>query len=70
MADGVLVLDGEDRVVVINAAAKRIFGIDVAESGGLTLTRLARDAEIVELVGQVRGAATTQRRIVHPCIPT
>lgn len=69
MADGVVVIDGDDRVEVINAAASRIFGIESAESGGLTLTRLARDVEIVDLVGRVREGTGTQRRIVRPVHP-
>ena len=69
MADGVVVLDGDDRVVAINAAAIRIFGADRAESDGITLARLARDAEIVGLVGRVRADAETRRQIVRPVQP-
>jgi two-component system phosphate regulon sensor histidine kinase PhoR len=69
MADGVVVLDGDDHVVVINAAAIRIFGIDRDESSGLSLARLARDAEIVELVARVREESITRRQIVRPVLP-
>ena len=69
MADGVVVLDGDDQVSAINAAAIRIFGTDRNESIGISLARLARDAEIVDLVGNVREDATTRRRIVRPIQP-
>ena len=69
MADGVVVLDGDDHVVAINAAAIRIFGADRNESIGISLARLARDAEIVDLVGKVREDAVTRRRIVRPIQP-
>ena len=69
MADGVVVLDGDDHVVAINAAATRIFGADRNESIGISLARLARDAEIIDLVGQVREDAATRRQIVRPVHP-
>ena len=69
MADGVVVLDGDDHVVAINAAATRIFGADRDESIGISLARLARDAEIIDLVGQVRQDAATRRQIVRPIHP-
>ena len=69
MADGVVVLDGDDHVVAINGAAIRIFGADHAEESGISLARLTRDAEIIDLVGNVRGDAVTRRRIVRPIQP-
>lgn len=69
MADGVVVLDGDDHVVAINAAAIRIFGADRDGSTGISLARLARDAEIIDLVGKVRADAATRRQIVRPVQP-
>lgn len=69
MADGVVVLDGDDHVVAINAAAIRIFGADRDGSTGISLARLARDAEIIDLVGKVRADAATLRQIVRPVQP-
>ncbi len=69
MADGVVVLDGDDHVVAINGAAIRIFGADHNEDSGISLARLTRDAEIIDLVGNVREDAVTRRRIVRPIQP-
>ncbi len=69
MADGVVVLDGDDHVVAINAAAIRIFDADRNETNQVSLTRLTRDAEIVELVASVRHDKSTRRRIVRPVLP-
>ena len=69
MADGVVVLDRNDHVEAINAAAIRIFDVASNESSGVSLTRLTRDAEIVELVAGVRRDKRTLRQIVRPVHP-
>ena len=66
MADGVVVLDQDDHVEVINSAAAQMLETNPQEAHGLTLTRLARDSKLVELVAGARLENTARRAVIRP----
>ncbi len=66
MADGVVVLDQDDHVEVINSAAAKMLGTSPLEASGLTLTRLTRDSKLVELVAGARLENTARRAVIRP----
>lgn len=66
MADGVVVLDPDDHVEVINSAAARMLETNQQEACGVTLTRLARDSKLVYLVASARHENTARRAVIRP----
>ena len=69
MADGVIVLDPEGRVVVINEAAAQLVRCRPEEARGRSLVDVARDYELVSAVRAALREATPQRRLIelgHP----
>jgi two-component system, OmpR family, phosphate regulon sensor histidine kinase PhoR len=60
MADSVLVLDADERIVLCNPAARRVLNGSVV---GRRLAEVTRDAELVELARSVSGATSEVRLI-------
>lgn len=56
MADGVIVLDPDNRIRLINRAAQRLLDADIHSARGSTLAEIARDHELLELAS---GSAST-----------
>ncbi|MBI3978424.1 MAG: HAMP domain-containing protein [Chloroflexi bacterium] len=50
MADGVLIVDGADQIVLANPAARRLLGLDRADLAGRSFVETVRDHELVEVV--------------------
>lgn len=74
MADGVVIVDDQERVVMVNSAAERILGGKQDDMLGRTFVEAARDHELVEVLRrciqtgeQQSGAVVTdpQRRFVR-----
>ena len=74
MVDGVVVLDGERRAVLINSAAEDLLGLGPGQSLGRPLADLVRDAELLGMVGacvesrapqQAETDLLQQRRLVR-----
>jgi two-component system, OmpR family, phosphate regulon sensor histidine kinase PhoR len=63
MADGVLVLDGQERIALSNPAARRL--LRQARLEGRALAEAARDAELIEVVRRARLQAEPVRHIVE-----
>ncbi len=61
MADGVLVLDPDERIDLANPAAARLLSATVAR--GRSLAEVAHDAELVEVARAARGPAPVTRII-------
>jgi two-component system phosphate regulon sensor histidine kinase PhoR len=59
MADGVLVLDPDERIELANPAAARLLTTTVAR--GRSLAEVAHDAELVEVARAARGSAPVTR---------
>ena len=55
MAEGVIAVDGNEKVLMINSATKKIFGIAETNVLNRTLMEIVRNTEIVESVSQVLG---------------
>ena len=66
MADGVVAIGPDEHIEMINPAARRILDAGKSDMASLTLTRLARDMEVVALVAAARTANSTQRRLLRP----
>ena len=58
MADGVIVLDSDNRIRLINRAAQRLLDADIHAARGSTLAEIVRDHELLELAS---GSAATGR---------
>jgi two-component system phosphate regulon sensor histidine kinase PhoR len=54
LADGVVLVDSEGRVVRLNPAAERLLGLSVAQATERTTAEVLRDHELVQLVDAVR----------------
>jgi two-component system phosphate regulon sensor histidine kinase PhoR len=65
MADGVLIVDGEGRVRLVNPAAARILGVEVAQALGRTFAQVVRDEEIITLWRRCRAGEGQQVAIVE-----
>ncbi len=74
MADGVIVLDSDNRIRLINRAAQWLLDTDIHSIQGRTLAEIARDHELLELAsnsaaaGQIRRAEIEllhNRRFLH-----
>jgi two-component system phosphate regulon sensor histidine kinase PhoR len=65
-ANGILLLDGEDRVLLVNDAARRLLA-STADPLGRRLPEVTRNVDVLQLVASVRaGGSTEPRRIeVH-----
>jgi two-component system phosphate regulon sensor histidine kinase PhoR len=50
MAEGVLALDGDGRILWLNGSAKRLLGADAARAAGVRLTEVFRQAGLEELI--------------------
>jgi two-component system phosphate regulon sensor histidine kinase PhoR len=69
MADGVIVLDADGRVVVINRAAVELVGARADAAKGRSLVDVARDYELAATVRTALRDDTTQQRLIelgHP----
>ncbi len=54
MVEGLIALDGDDRVLVMNAAARQVLGIAEGDEEGRMLLEVARYPQLVAFVQQVR----------------
>jgi two-component system phosphate regulon sensor histidine kinase PhoR len=62
-ANGILLLDGEDRVLLVNDAARRLLA-STADPLGRRLPEVTRNVDVLQLVASVRaGGSTEPRRI-------
>lgn len=63
LSEGVLVLDGEDRALLLNPAAETLLGLGEREVLGRPLSALVADPALIELVARARGSeeALSQR---------
>jgi len=62
-ANGILLLDGEDRVLLVNDAARRLLA-STADPLGRRLPEVTRNVDVLQLVASVRaGGGTEPRRI-------
>jgi two-component system phosphate regulon sensor histidine kinase PhoR len=69
MLSGVLVVDAQGRVRLVNSAAKHIFDIPAEDGTGKPLTQVVRNEEITELVHSClngRAEASAEISIFHP----
>lgn len=69
MGDGVIVLDGDGHVLLINRAAAQLVGARVQDARGRSLVDVARDYELASAVRTALREETEQRRLVeigHP----
>jgi len=62
MAEGVVAVDGEDRVVFANEAARTLLGIGDGDIRGKRLWELARIADFDRLISEARTTGGTARR--------
>lgn len=60
MQDGVLILDAEGRVQLINPAAARLLQVDAAQAHGLSCPQVVRDHRIVALWRRSQQSATAE----------
>ena len=78
MTDGVLIVDEEGRVELINPAAEEMFGFDAGAALGRTLAEVLRDHQLIELwslcrqTGEPQAAAleTGLQRLYLQCVAT
>lgn len=56
MADGVLVVDRDDRILDLNRAAEDLLGVKAAAARGRGVLEMARNARLAELVARARQA--------------
>ncbi len=68
MAEGVLAVDAEEKVVLINDAAGRLLGLDLRRAVGHRLDEVTKVAEVGEVVHRVMVDGTREEREV--CLPT
>ena len=61
MVDGVVVLDGERRAVLVNSAAEELLGLGPGQSLGRPFADLVRDAELLGIVGACVESRTPQQ---------
>ena len=61
MADGVIVLDPDNRIRLINRAAQRLLDADIHSARGSTLAEIARDHELLELASGSAATGQIQR---------
>ena len=54
LADGVVVTDHQDRIVILNATAEQWFGIKDGESTGALVTQVIKDDALLSLIRKVR----------------
>ena len=69
MLSGVLVVDGQGRVRLINSAAKHIFEVSMEDGTGKPLTQVVKNEQITELVHSClsgRAEASAEISIYHP----
>jgi len=69
MADGVIVLDADSRVVLINRAAVQLVGARIEDARGRSLVDVARDYELAATVRATLRDRTVQQRLIelgHP----
>lgn len=71
LQDGIVLLDGQDRVLFLNAAAADIFQIDRDASRGRRLLEIARSEELYGLLKKARegGPQETSRELTLVCAP-
>lgn len=58
MTDGVVVVDSEGRVVLVNPALSGFFGIDAAEAQGKYFIEVLRESKLSEILAHVRKIMT------------
>jgi len=56
MAEALLAVDVEERLININQAAARLFGVDIENAGGRTLQEVVRNPELHEFVKRILSA--------------
>ncbi len=61
MADGVIVLDSDNRIRLINRAAQWLLDADIHSARGSTLAEIVRDHELLELASGSAAAGRIQR---------
>ncbi len=65
MADGIVLVDEQDQVIMVNTAARRILGIREAAPLGKTFIEVVRDHELAQMVHDARGLPGASTRIVE-----
>ena len=56
MTEGVLAVDGQERVITVNAAAARLLGVDPEDAKGRSIQEIVRNPELQEFVGTALAA--------------
>jgi two-component system phosphate regulon sensor histidine kinase PhoR len=65
MVEGVLAIDGRERVMAVNAAAARLLDVDAAQARGRTIHEVARNSELRRFVAEALAAdAPLERDVV------
>ena len=65
MSDGVLILDGDGTVQLINPAAEKMFGINPEEAIGQTLIQALRQHQLVDLWNKCRETGEPQAVLIE-----
>jgi len=64
MIEGVIVVDGAGRIISLNAAIERVFGISAIETKGKVFLEAVRNNDIAETIGEVlKGAKPLMREM-------
>jgi two-component system phosphate regulon sensor histidine kinase PhoR len=56
MVEGVIAVDGDDRILLVNAAAQQVLGLGAMDVHGRSLVEVARFPQLTQFVEQVRGS--------------
>ncbi len=57
MVEALLAVDAEERLININPAAARLFGVDIEAAGGRTLQEVVRNTELQEFIKQALNSS-------------
>ena len=57
MVEGLIAVDGDNRILVVNTAARQVLGMAPEDAHGRLLLEVARYPQLVEFVERVRGAS-------------
>ena len=62
IAEGVMAVDADERIITLNAAATALFGMTAGEAEGRSLQEVVRNAELQRLVAEVLAEGRDARR--------
>lgn len=65
MTDGVILVNAQGMVTMINPSAQRLFAVDLEENAGKTLIEIVRQHQIVELWQNTLASGKTQNIVVQ-----